>query len=161
MSAMSNPCPHCGASLPAGTTCDEIFGAFLEKDYVDPGYGAVHFLTVGVFMIQHGRYSDEALAWIQPLMRDFLEGKATQEQIRRASQRQVDQSKRDWKVTRPPGAPPAPDIAWTMTIADVARQAHDGPSYQAAIKAWARATLDQLATPTSRSPRDPGHRSEA
>ena len=96
---MANVCPECGADLPAGTTCDEIFGSFLEKDYVDPGYGAVHFLTVGVFMIQHGRYSEEALAWIQPHIRDFLDGKATQEQIRRASRRQVDQSQRAWKVS--------------------------------------------------------------
>jgi hypothetical protein len=143
---MPDTCPACGAGLPSGTTCDELFGRFLEKDYVDPGYGAVHFLTVGVFMIQHGRYSDEALAWIQPLIRDFLDGKATQEQIRRASQRQVDQSRRAWKVTRRPGAPPAPRLAWTMTIADVARQARDAASYQTAIKAWARATLSQLET---------------
>lgn len=137
-------CPECGAVLPAGANCDWVFGAFLEKDYVDPGYGAVHMLTVATFMIQHGRYSDEALAGMQPLLRDFLAGKLSPEQIRRRLGQSVDQANRAWKVTRPAGAPPPPTIAWSMTIADVDRQAADAETYRAAVRQWARATLDQL-----------------
>jgi hypothetical protein len=137
-------CAECGADLPADTTCEWIFGAFLEKDYVDPGYGAVHFLTVSVFMIQHGRYSDKALAWIQPLMRDFLSEKLTQEQIRRLARPTTDQTNRAWKVTRPADAPAAPRPAWSMTIADVAARAKDAESYRAAVKEWARRTLEQV-----------------
>lgn len=141
---MSAPCPACGAVLPADTNCDWVFGAFLEKDYADPGYGAVHVLTVATFMIQHGRYSDEALEHMQPLLRDFLAGRLSQEQMRRQLGKSANQANRPWKVTRPDGAPPLPRIAWSLTIADVARQAVDAESYRAAIKQWARSTLAQL-----------------
>ncbi len=58
---MPTICPVCGAVLPEGSTCQSIFDEFLNLEYTDPAYGQVHYLTVTCFMIQHERYSDEAL----------------------------------------------------------------------------------------------------
>ncbi len=35
-------------------------------------------------------------------------------------------------------------IAWSMTIADVARQYHDAASYCALVQQWAQATLREM-----------------
>lgn len=61
----ANTCPECGATWLEDSTCQSVFDEFLVLEYSDPAYGEVHFLTVVCFMIQHGRYSDEALVWIR------------------------------------------------------------------------------------------------
>lgn len=141
-------CPECGAAWPEGQTCQGLFDEFLVWEFQDPEYGAVHFLTVAVFMTQHGRYTDEAQAWIKQKLRENLEEGQPFEQIRRAANREASQANRTWKVVRPPGAPPPPRIAWAMTIVDVARQhelsAFDAAAYRAAVMEWARTTLRQL-----------------
>jgi hypothetical protein len=141
-------CPECGAALPAGQTCEDVFYALQALEAEDPAYYAVHLLSVATYMIQHGRYSDEALAWIQKTMRAFLDGGQTAEQIRRAAQRETQQANRTWHVLRPAGAPPLPKIAWTMTVSDVARRQHDAASYNALVREWARVTLRQLSAGT-------------
>jgi hypothetical protein len=56
-------CAECGAVLPEGETCQTIFESFMALEFSDLAYGEVHFLTVACYMIQHGRYGDEVLAW--------------------------------------------------------------------------------------------------
>jgi hypothetical protein len=70
---MPNTCSECGAVLQDESSCQEIFDSFLALEFEDPAYGEVHFLTVACFMIQHQRYSDEALAWIAQSLRAYLE----------------------------------------------------------------------------------------
>jgi hypothetical protein len=139
-------CPECGARLEAGQTCQALFDEFLTWEFEDPAYGQVHFLTVAVFMIQHGRYSDEGQRWIVAQLRAHLEGGVPVTDIRRRAQPAVNQAKRTWKVTRSPGESPAKKITWDRTIADVAR-AHEATleaaDYCAAVREWARATLRQ------------------
>lgn len=141
---MPRTCPECGASLEKDASCQEIFESFLVLDYTDPGYGAVHLLTVACYMIQHRRYSDEGLAWIEEKLRSFLEAGVPTEAIRRQAVKEVGQDRRAWKVTRPPDAPPLPEIAWSVTIADVAANARDAGSYREWVRKWARATLDEM-----------------
>lgn len=142
---MPATCPECGAALDdEKDTCQSIFDSFLVLEFTDPAYGAVHMLTVACFMIQHGRYSDPALAWIEQQLRAYLEDDAPVEQIRRQAAKETRQGTRTWKVTRQPGEPPLAEIAWSMTIADVAQQYHDAESYCALVKDWARITLKEM-----------------
>jgi hypothetical protein len=140
-------CPECGGSFYEGRSCQAIFDEFLTWEFEDAGYGAVHFLTVAVFMTQHGRYTEAAQAWITAQLRARLVDGEPVESIRRRAQRTTPQDERTWKVIRAAGAPPAKRRAWAMTIADVAR-AHDATlnaaDYRAAITEWARKTLRQL-----------------
>lgn len=104
---MAHTCPECGAILSESVTCQALFESFLASEFSDPGYGEVHMLTVACFWIQHGRYSDEGLAWIESKLRAYLEEGVGVAEIRRRAAQETDQSKRAWRVTRPmlrPGA---------------------------------------------------------
>lgn len=141
-------CPECGAVWAAGQTCQALFDEFLIWEFQDPEYGAVHFLTVAAFMTQHGRYTDEAQAWIVQQLRAHLDDDQPVERIRRLSQQTTSQANRTWKVVRGPGDPPAPRRAWDMTIVEVARRHEEAgleaAAYRAAVTDWARKTLRQL-----------------
>jgi len=148
---MSTTCPECGAALGENSSCQSIFDQLLVLEFSDPAYGEVHMLTVACFMIQHGRYSDEAMAWIERQLRLNLEGGIPPEQIRQQAARLADQGRRTWRVVRQPGVAPLPKIAWSMTIADVAAQYRDAESYCELVKKWARLTLLEM------SPYSSGH----
>lgn len=137
-------CAECGASLPEGRSCQEIFDEYLALEFSDPGYGAVHFLTVSCFMIQHGRYSDEALTWMREQLRTHLEDGRSIEEVRRSAQQSASNSTRAWKVLRAADAPPPPKIKWSLTIADVDRQQQDAASYRALVRQWAQVTLREM-----------------
>ena len=142
---MLTRCAECGAALREGTTCHTIFESFMALEFSDPAYGEVHFLTVACFMIQHRRYSDEALTWIQTALRAYLDEGITGHELSRRVARALGQTTRTWKVPRQPDAPPLPDIAWDITIADVAQSAHNATFYRDHVTRWARRTLAQLA----------------
>src|SRR6516165_2690295 len=69
---MSERCSECGTVLSEGSTCQTIFEELLSLEHTNAAYGQVHFLTFACFMIQHRRYSDEALTGMQLLLRAFL-----------------------------------------------------------------------------------------
>ena len=141
---MSEKCPDCGAILKEDVSCQTIFDSLLVLEFSDPAYSAVHMLTVACFMIQHRRYSDEALNWIEQKLRDNLEEGIPAEQIRRLAAKETNLSKRTWKVTRRPNDPPLPKIAWSMTIADVAINYQEANSYNNLVRKWARITLNEM-----------------
>ncbi len=141
---MPTTCPSCGAALQGDRTCQTVFDEFLALEFTDAGYGAVHFLTVACYMVQHGQYSDEGLAWIEQQLRDHLEGGVPVERIRRQAAREVGQDQRGWKITRRPGDPPQEKAAWSMTIMTIAAAAHDAASYRALVTEWARVTLREM-----------------
>jgi len=148
---MTANCPDCGALLEQGTDCQSIFDTFLVLEFSDPGYGEVHMLTVACFMIQHGRYSDEALVWIEQKLHAYLQEGLAPETIRRQASNQASQGARNWKVTRQPGAKSLPKIPWSMTIADIASQYQDATSYRDLVTQWARITLQEMKPLTHRS----------
>ncbi len=141
---MTTVCPECGAEVPEDGACQALFESCLALDYTDPGYGAVHALTVACYMIQHRRYSDEALVWIQEKIRKYLDAGLTNEQFRALATKEMDGQKRTWNVTRRKGSAPLPRIAWKITIADVAAHSQDAESYRHWVKEWARTTVDQM-----------------
>ncbi len=141
---MPECCPECGAVLPAGSTCQTIFDELQMLEFSDPAYFRVHFLSVACFMIQHGRYSDEALAWIQEKIHIYLDRQLTNQQLRQLIANETSNATHLWKVTRQPDAPPLPKVAWTMTIIDVAQNMRDAESYCEQVKQWAYTTLQQM-----------------
>lgn len=141
---MINTCPECGALLGEDNSCQTIFDSFLVLEFADSAYGAVHFLTVTCFMIQHGRYSDEALTWIEQKLRSNLEDGIPAQQIRQQAAREAGPGRRTWKVNRQPGASLLPRMEWSMTIADVASRYQDASSYCEEVKKWARLTLHEM-----------------
>ncbi|MCV7130278.1 hypothetical protein H7I42_25395 [Mycolicibacterium vanbaalenii PYR-1] len=42
--------------------CEAQFQECLDRGYSDPDYGVVHHLTVGAYMLSHGRQLDENIA---------------------------------------------------------------------------------------------------
>ncbi|MBV9259473.1 MAG: hypothetical protein JO215_15760 [Ktedonobacteraceae bacterium] len=141
---MTERCPECGALLTEGNTCQSIFDEVLSLEYTNPEYGKVHFLTVTCFMIQHGRYSDEALAWAKSALRAYLDEGVTAQQIRQRTAKETNRATRTWKITRQAGAPPLPKVAWSTTIADVAQSLQDAGKYCEQIEKWAHITLQEM-----------------
>jgi hypothetical protein len=141
---MSTICSVCGAVLPSGSTCQSTFDEVLNLEFTDPAYGQVHYLTVTCFMLQHERYSDEALIWTQATLKAYFDEELTGSQIRQRAARTANRANRTWKVTRRADAPPLPKVAWSMTIADVVQSTHDPEKYCEQIRCWARATLTQM-----------------
>jgi Family of unknown function (DUF5946) len=137
-------CEACGALLPEGETCQTIFERFMALEFSDPAYGVVHFLTVACFMIQHRRYSDEALGQVRAALHANLREGVAAAELRRRAAGPMDQTARTWKVLRQPDAPPLPAIAWDITIADVSQRARDAASYREQVTRWATRTLEQL-----------------
>jgi hypothetical protein len=141
---MSEICSVCGAVLPEGSTCQSIFDEFLSLEYTDPAYGEVHYLTVTCFMVQHERYSDEALIWTKATLRAYFDEQLTAYQLRQRAAQATNRATRTWKVTRRADALPLPKVAWTMTIVDVAQSIQDPEKYCEQVRRWAGATLQQI-----------------
>ncbi|QYR19268.1 hypothetical protein KZ483_15080 [Paenibacillus sp. sptzw28] len=51
---------------------------------------------------------------------------------------------RKWKANRQKDAAPLPKVAWSMTIADVARQMHHAESYCELITELRRRTMNEM-----------------
>jgi hypothetical protein len=141
---MNNICSLCSAATDIDLTCQDRFDEFLALEFSNPAYGKVHMLTVSCFMIQHQRYSDPALLWMQRALQDVLENGLDPSEIRLQMTSDVDQGKRDWKIERQPGERKLPHIHWTITIADVYQHKNDPISYCAWVEKWARATLNEM-----------------
>lgn len=114
---MYNKYSLCGAATDVDFTCQDIFDEFLALEFSNPTYGKVHMLTVSCFMIQHQRYSDPALLWMQQTLRDVLENGVDPSEIRLQMTSDVDQGKRQWKIERQPGERDLPPIKWCITDA--------------------------------------------
>lgn len=141
---MPEHCAECGAVLPEGMTCQAIFDEVLSLEYANSAYGQVHFLTVACFMIQHRRYSNEALAWIQEKLQIYLDQQLTGQQLRRLIANETNGATRTWKIIRQADATPLPQIAWSMTIADIAQCTQNSEVYCAQVKHWARTILQNM-----------------
>lgn len=141
---MSKRCAECGAVLDTERSCQAIFEEFLALEYTNPAYGKVHFLTVACFMLQHRRYSDQALSGMYDLLRAYFEEHLTDQQLRQRTASNLGQVSRSWKITRRASDPPLPFVPWSMTIADVARSMQHPDEYCERITAWARVTLQEM-----------------
>lgn len=138
---MTERCAQCGATLPEGRTCQTIHEEILGFEYNNAIPHSIHFMHVTSFLIQHQRYSDEALAWAQSMLRAHLDEHMTEQQLHQLLTKGTKDPSRKWKYPRAADAPQLPKVAWSVTIADVARNMQDAEEYCQRVKQWARATV--------------------
>jgi hypothetical protein len=147
---MSARCISCGAVQIDGMDCQAIHEHLTGYDFTPANAvpHAIHFLQVTCFMIQHERYSDEALHWAQAMLRAHLDAGMSPRELRRFVNSRLqgsDSSTRSWRFNRALDARPLPTIAWEITVADVYQQMGSEAPYAAMVTRWARATLLQMA----------------
>ena len=132
-------CRECGAP---DNLCQTRFDEFLALEFTDPGYGAVHNLTVCTFMVQHSsRMSREGWLYERDLLREFIvEGKSPS-LIRQQVKDSVDSGKRKFRFKSPDGAPLINKSTWKKTILDV--RAENAEAYREDIIAWAKSVLEE------------------
>lgn len=146
---MSKRCLQCGAELLDEKTCQMIHEELLQYEVHQSIPHSIHFLHVTCFLIQHERYSDEALVWAQSMLRTHLDEHLTEAQLLRTLrfEGRPQTPSRTWKFSRAADAPPLPKITWPFTIVDVAHCLENREVYSAQVKQWARTTLQQMSVP--------------
>jgi hypothetical protein len=137
-------CPECGGVLREGKSCEDYFGELIALEFVDPAAGMVHHLTVACYMIQHGRYTDEGVAWIRTMLENVLEKGLSPVDVRKQSRAEVDSGRRTWKVIRPTSAPLRPN--WSVTIADIAQGTPGRDTHCERVTKWAHSVLAEMRT---------------
>jgi hypothetical protein len=133
-------CPECGAP---DNLCQTRFDEFLVLEFTDPGFGAVHNLTVCTFMVQHSsRMSKEGWFYERELLREFIvEGKSPS-LIRQQVKDSVDSGKRKFTFKSKTGVPVIQKSTWKKTILDV--RTENSEVYCEDIHSWARSVLEEV-----------------
>jgi hypothetical protein len=136
---MSITCPVCGALLPDGTTCQELFDLAQLKEIEHPENYAVHHLSVLCYMLQHNIYSHSGWLGARDLLYQFIYRGLTPAAARRQNRKKLDSGKRDWSLTK--GEKPAgvEAVKWTFTITDV--RLDTAEHYCADVRRWAECVL--------------------
>lgn len=132
-------CPECGAP---DTLCQARFDEFLILEFTDPGYGAVHHLTVAAYMVQHSSRMTRA-GWLfeRNLLREFLVENKSPAYIRKQNRDVVDSGKRTFKIKSKTGIPVIDKTTWNKTILDI--HTENAEVYCEDITAWARSVLEE------------------
>ncbi|HEX6269615.1 MAG TPA: DUF5946 family protein [Anaerolineales bacterium] len=132
-------CPECGAP---DSLCQTRFDEFLVLEFTDPGYGAVHHLTVTTYMLQHSSKMTR-VGWLheRELLREFLIENRPPAHIRRQNKDLVDSGKRKFKIKSTTGLPVIDKTCWNKTLLDV--RVENAEVYCEDVAAWARSTLEE------------------
>ena len=132
-------CAECGAP---DNLCQARFDEFLALEFTDPGYGAVHNLTVATFMVQHSsRMSRQGWLYERDLLREFIVEKKSPSLIRQQVKDSVDSGKRKFTFKSKDGAPVINKSTWKKTILDV--RAENAEVYCEDIHTWASSVLEE------------------
>ncbi len=130
-------CEECGAPESA---CEDRFHECLAKEFEDPAYGKVHNLTVSTYMLQHSsNLTREGWLCERDLLREFLVGEVSPEEIRKERKDAVDSGKRTFKIKSKTGLPIIPRTEWAKIILDVRLDTPE--KYCQDVIVWANATL--------------------
>lgn len=130
-------CPECGAPE---NLCQTRFDEFLVLEFTDPGYGAVHHLTVVAFMVQHySRMTPEGWLYERELLREFLVENKTPAMMRKQIKDSVDSGRRTFKFKSKDGKPVIDKTTWKRTILDV--RTENAEVYCEDVITWARSAL--------------------
>lgn len=133
-------CPECGAQA----DCQAMFDQCLALEFSDPGYGAVHHLTVAAFMLQHSsRLSLQGWQHMRQLLADFLIAGKSPQEIRKQNREVVNSANRTWKIISRDGQPKIKRRSWSKTIDQVRLESVD--AYCGDITAWAASVLSDCA----------------
>lgn len=132
-------CPECGAP---DNLCQTRFDEFLALEFTDPGYGAVHHLTVATYMLQHSsKMTREGWLHERELLREFLVENKPPAYIRRQNKDLVNSGKRKFKIKSTTGVPIIDKTRWNKTILDV--HVENAEVYCEDVTVWARSVLDE------------------
>ena len=132
-------CPECGAP---GEACKAQFQALLAREFTDPGFGAVHHLTVTAYMLQHSsQLSREGWLYEREMLRRFLLEGQPPALVRRQARPVLDSGRRRFKIASNDGRPLFGQRAWAKTIMNVRMGSAD--VYHDDVAAWARAVLEE------------------
>ena len=132
-------CPECGAPE---NLCQTRFDECLVLEFTDPGYGAVHNLTVATYMLQHSsKMTREGWLYERDLLREFIVEKKSPSLIRQQVKDNVDSGKRKFRFKSKDGKPVINKGTWAKTILDV--HTENANVYCEDINAWARSVLEE------------------
>ena len=132
-------CTECGAP---DNLCQARFDELLILEFTDPGYGAVHHLTVATYMLQHSsKLTREGWLYERDLLRKFLVENKSPALIRQQIKDTVDSGKRTFKIKSKDGVPVINKSTWKTTILNV--RAENAGVYCEDITAWARSALEE------------------
>ena len=116
------------------------FDDFLALEFTDAGYGAVHYLTVTAYMVQHSsKLTKEGWLFERNLLKEFLIDNKPPAFIRKQNKDIVDSGKRKFKIKSRDGLPVINKSTWTKTILDV--RTENAEVYCVDVSAWARSAL--------------------
>lgn len=133
-------CPECGAP---DNLCQTRFDEFLVLEFTDPGYGAVHHLTVTTYMLQHSsKLTQEGWLHERELLREFLVENKPPAYIRRQNRDLVDSGKRTFKIKSRDGKRVIEKSTWKKTILDV--RIENAGVYREDVNAWAMSVLEDV-----------------
>jgi hypothetical protein len=140
-------CPECGA---VDTLCQTRFDEFLILEFTNPGYGAVHHLTVATYMLQHSsKISREGWLHERELLREFLVENKPPSFIRKQNKDLVDSGKRTFKFKSKDGKSVTDKTSWNKTILDV--RTESAGVYCEDVTNWARSVLEEAETTALRA----------
>lgn len=139
-------CAECGAPLPQGGECRDLFESLLLLEGEIPGSaGSIsHFYAVSTYLLQHPdsmSLTQEALDRLRVAAADALDGRVSLDDLRRRARWVASVAER---VTRRPGQA-APDWrrgGWAMTITEVLTA--DENTYADVVRAWAQSARETL-----------------
>lgn len=130
--------------MAAEDNCTERFHRFLALEFSDPGYGAVHHLTVPTYMLQHpSRLSLHGWQAMRDMLVQFLEDGLSPAVVRARNRKDVDNQHRRWRFKKGPRLQIPSTFVWTQTILSV--DDTTAAQYCQDIEHWARQTLADAA----------------
>jgi hypothetical protein len=123
-------------------SCQTRFDEFLVLEFSDPGYGAVHHLTVAAYLLQHSsQLTREGWLYERDLLRAFIIENKPPSLIRKQNRDKVDSGKRDFKIKSKTGQPVIAKTTWAKTICDV--RAENAETYCADVTEWAKSAFGE------------------
>lgn len=144
---MARECCECGAKLPKGRSCQDLFHELLVFEGQVPGApgSIVHFYTVSCYNLQHPdstRLTQAALSGLAEALADALDGRADLEALRGRARSGAAAAGR---VTVRPGDPPVVwrRGGWRLSLAHVLAGTLE--EYVDRVMEWARSIREDLA----------------
>lgn len=133
---MTQNCLQCGADILSGGQCRDRFDQCLALEFENPAtFGRVHFLTVTCYMLQHNAYSKEAWLETRKLLAQFIQEGISPANMSKKYQQKLDNSRRNWSITKGTKLTEFDTIHWSRTIADIRL---DSPElYCVDVERWA------------------------
>ena len=135
-------CDECGAGVQRGLSCREQWDELIALEFSDAHAGAVHFLTVSCYQLQHPRAFPLATAardQLRGALADVVLRDRPVTEVRDEVAHAVEGSRR----VRDDDPAPSPAVVWSCTVADLGPP--DAGLHTARVRHWAEAVVQDLA----------------